>query len=128
MIDAAKRTGVSGYLGDGSQRWPAVHRQDAATLFRSALESATAGTVLHGIGEPGVRLRDIAELIGNRLDLPVEAVAAETATGHFGWIGTLVGVDAPASSERTRELMDWRPLHPGLLEDMATGEFFTDRS
>jgi nucleoside-diphosphate-sugar epimerase len=128
LIDAAERTGVSGYLGDGSQRWPAVHRQDAATLFRSALESASAGTVLHGVGEEGVRLRDIAELIGNRLHLPVEEVAAETATDHFGWIGTLVGVDAPASSKLTRKVMDWRPLHPGLLQDMTTGAFFTDRS
>lgn len=95
---AAQRTGVSAYLGDGSQRWPAVHRQDAAALFPSALESAPAGTVLHGVGETGVRLRDIAELIGTRLGLPVEAIAADTATGHFGWIGNLVGVDA------------WRPV------------------
>ena len=72
--------------------------------------------------------RDIAELIGTRLGLPVQAVAADTAAGHFGWIGTLVGVDAPASSELTRELMDWRPSHPGLLNDLATGEFFTSPS
>lgn len=119
---------MSGYLGDGSQRWPAVHRQDAAALFRSALESAPAGTVLHGAGETGVRLRDIAGLIGTKLGLPVEAVAADTAAGHFGWIGNLVGVDAPASSDLTRELMDWRPSHPGLLDDMATGAFFADPS
>jgi nucleoside-diphosphate-sugar epimerase len=119
---------VSAYLGDGSQRWPAVHRQDAAALSRSALESAPAGTVLHGVGETGVRLRDIAELIGTRLGLPVKAIAADTATGHFGWIGNLVGVDALASGELTRELMDWRPSHPGLLDDMATGEFFTGPS
>ena len=128
LIDAAQRTGVSAYLGDGSQRWPAVHRQDAAALFRSALESAPAGTVLHGVGETGVRLRDIAELTGTRLGLPVKAIAADTATGHFGWIGNLVGVDALASSELTRELMDWRPSHPGLLDDMATGEFFAGPS
>jgi hypothetical protein len=97
-------------------------------LFRSALETAPAGTVLHGVSETGVRLRDIAELIGTRLGLPVQAVAADTAAGHFGWIGTLVGVDAPASSELTRELMDWRPSHPGLLNDLATGEFFTSPS
>jgi nucleoside-diphosphate-sugar epimerase len=102
-----------------------VHRQDAAALFRSALESAPVGTVLHGAVETGVRLRDIAELIGTRLGLPVEAIAADTATGHLGWIGSLVGVDAPASSELTRELMDWRPSYPGLPDDMATGEFFT---
>jgi nucleoside-diphosphate-sugar epimerase len=128
LIDAAQRTGVSGYVGDGSQRWPAVHRQDAATLFRLALESAPAGTVLHGVDETGVRLRDIADLIGARLHLPVKEVAADTAPDHFGWIGALVGTDALASSEYTRELLNWRPSHPGLLDDMATGEFFTPAS
>ena len=89
---------MSAYLGDGSQRWPAVHRQDAAALFRSALESAPAGTVLHGVGETGVRLRDIAELIGTRLGLPVEAIAADTATA------------TSAGSETWSEWTPWRPV------------------
>jgi nucleoside-diphosphate-sugar epimerase len=125
LIDAARRTGISGYLGDGSQRWPAVHRQDAATLFRLALESASAGSVLHGAGESGVAIRAIAELIGDRLGVPAREVPAGRAAEHFGWIAGMVGTDAPASSALTREVMRWEPSHPGLLDDLAHGDFFT---
>ena len=124
LIDIARRSGVSGYLGDGSQRWPALHRQDAARLFRLAVERAPAGSVLHGVGEEGVALRAIAELIGDRLDVPARAVPAADAEGHFGWLATLVGTDAPASSATTRRLLDWGPKDPGLLDDMGHGEFF----
>jgi nucleoside-diphosphate-sugar epimerase len=126
LIDAAERTGFAGYLGDGSQRWPALHRQDAATLYRLATERAPAGSVLHGVGEEGVTLRAIAELIADRLDLPVRRVAADQAANHFGWLATLAGVDAPASSIATRTLLDWEPTHAGLLDDLAHGDFFAD--
>ncbi|HEY0932312.1 MAG TPA: SDR family oxidoreductase [Trebonia sp.] len=124
LIGAAQRTGTSGYVGDGSQRWPAVHRLDAATLFRSALESAPAGSVLHGVGETGIPFCAIAEVIGTRLGLPVREIAASRASGHFGWIGSLAGADAPAASELTRELLHWEPSHAGLLDDLSHGDFF----
>ena len=124
LINVAQRTGISAYVGDGSQRWPAVHRLDAALLFRLALESAPAGTVVHGVGETGVPLRAIAELIGERLGIPVYPVTADEAREHFGWIGGLVGTDAPASADLTRELLRWEPSHPGLLDDLDNGDFF----
>jgi nucleoside-diphosphate-sugar epimerase len=124
LIDIAERSGVSGYLGDGSQRWPALHRQDAARLYRLAVEHAPAGSVLHGVGEQGVALRAIAELIAARLGLPARPVPAEQAEAHFGWLATLVGTDAPASSQATRVLLSWEPSHPGLLDDLQHGDFF----
>ena len=124
LIDIAERSGFSGYLGDGSQRWPALHRQDAASLYRFAVEHAPAGSVLHGVGEEGVALRAIAELIGRKLGLPVRPVPAEQAEAHFGWLATIVGTDAPASSAATRSLLAWEPHHPGLLDDLEHGEFF----
>ncbi|MBV9802751.1 MAG: SDR family oxidoreductase [Solirubrobacterales bacterium] len=127
LIDAARRSGFSDYIGSGEQRWPAVHRQDAARLFRRALESAPAGAVLHGVGESGVTLRAIAERIGAHLEVPASAVPAEDAEEHFGWIAGLVGTDAPATSERTQSLLDWKPTHPGLLKDLDTGDFFAAR-
>jgi nucleoside-diphosphate-sugar epimerase len=128
LIDAAVRTGFSGYVGDGAQRWPTLHRQDAALLYRLALEHAPAGSVLHGVGETGVRLKAIAATIGAGLHLPVTAVPPERATAHFGWLGTLVGTDAPASSVATRELLGWHPAHPGLLDDLEHGDFFATRA
>jgi nucleoside-diphosphate-sugar epimerase len=124
LVDAAQRSGVAGYLGDGSQHWPALHRQDAASLYRLAVERAPAGTVLHGVGEEGVRLRDIAELIAARLGVPARQVPAGQAEAYFGWLATLVGTDAPASSAVTRSLLAWEPTRPGLLDDLAHGEFF----
>ena len=124
LIDAAQRSGLAGYLGDGSQRWPALHRQDAASLYRLAVERAPAGTVLHGVGEEGVRLRDIAELIAARLGVPARQVPGSQAEAYFGWLATLAATDAPASSTVTRSLLAWEPVHPGLLDDLADGEFF----
>jgi nucleoside-diphosphate-sugar epimerase len=124
LVDAARRSGFAGCLGDGSQRWPALHRQDAATLYRLALEQAPAGTVLHGVGEQGVQLLAIAEFVATRLGVPVRQVPADQAEEYFGWLAVLAGIDAPASSTATRSLLGWEPVHPGLLDDIAHGDFF----
>jgi nucleoside-diphosphate-sugar epimerase len=124
LVGIAEESGISGYVGDGSQRWPAVHRQDAARLYRLAAEKAPAGSVLHGVGEEGVPLRDIAEVIGARLGIPVRAVPRERAAAHFGWLATIVSADAPASSAATRRVLGWEPSHAGLLDDLSNGEFF----
>jgi nucleoside-diphosphate-sugar epimerase len=124
LIGIAREKGVSGYIGEGANRWPAVHRLDAATLFRLAAENAAAGTVLHGVAEEGVPMRNIAEIIGRRLKLPARSIAAENATTHFGWLAPFVGADLAASSGLTRELLGWQPLHPGLVEDLERGRYF----
>lgn len=124
LVAIARAKGVSGYLGDGANRWPAVHRLDAARLFRLAVEKAPAGSVLHGVAEEGVPIRDIAEVIGRHLDVPVASVAPEAAAEHFAWLGAFLGVDGPASNTLTRELVDWRPVQPGLLEDLDKGHYF----
>ena len=124
LIGVARDKGVSGYVGDGTNRWPAVHRLDAARLFRLAVERAPAGSVLHGVADEGVPTREIAEVIGRRLGLPVTAVAPEDAVGHFGWIGRFFGADVPASSTLTRELLDWWPTGPGLVADLDAGHYF----
>ncbi|MFY9932184.1 MAG: SDR family oxidoreductase [Streptosporangiaceae bacterium] len=118
MTDAARRTGVSGYPGDGTQRWPAVHALDAAVLFRLALESAPAGTCWHAVADEGDAVRDIAAVIGRRLGLPVEAVPQET----FGPFGPIFAMDQPSSSTHTREALAWEPVHPSLLEDLENIE------
>ena len=110
----ARRTGVSGYPGDGAQRWPAVHALDAAVLFRLALELAPAGTCWHAVADEGDQVRDIAAIIGRRLGLPVEAVPADT----YGPLGPIFATDQPSSSVRTREALGWEPKHPSLLEDL----------
>ena len=114
LTDAARRSGVAGYPGDGSQRWPAVHARDAAVLFRLALESAPAGTAWHAVADEGDAVLDIAAVIGRRLGLPVERVPAET----FGPFGPIFAMDQPASSAHTRDALGWQPTHPGLLEDL----------
>ncbi len=114
LTDQARRTGVSGYPGDGTQRWPAVHALDAAVLFRLALESAPAGTSWHAVADEGDAVRDIATVIGRRLDLPVEAVPEET----FGPFGPIFAMDQPASSTHTRNTLGWQPTHPSLLDDL----------
>jgi nucleoside-diphosphate-sugar epimerase len=101
-----------------------VHRLDAAHLFRLALEKAPAGSVLHGIADEGVPMRAIAEVIGRHLDVPVVAVAPDDAAAHFGWLTHFIGVDSPASSTLTRELMDWHPTQPGLIDDLDKGHYF----
>jgi nucleoside-diphosphate-sugar epimerase len=124
LVAIAREKGVSGYIGDGANRWPAVHRLDAAHLFRLAVEQAPAGSVLHGVAEEGVAIRDVAEVIGRRLDVPVVSVAAEEAAGHFGWMAGFIGLGLPASSTLTRELLGWKPTQPGLLEDLGKGHYF----
>jgi nucleoside-diphosphate-sugar epimerase len=114
LTNIARRTGVSGYPGDGAQRWPAVHALDAAVLFRLALEQAPAGTSWHAVADEGDKVRDIAAVIGRRLGLPVEAVPAQT----YGPLGPIFATDQPSSSTHTRETLGWRPKHPSLLEEL----------
>ncbi|SHH41377.1 Nucleoside-diphosphate-sugar epimerase [Jatrophihabitans endophyticus] len=114
LAQAARRIGVAGYPGDGTQRWPAVHALDAAVLFRLVLESAPAGSSWHAVADEGDAVRDIATVIGRRLGLPVEAVPAET----FGPFGPIFAMDQPASSAHTRDALGWRPTHPSLLADL----------
>lgn len=119
LIQAARQRGVSAYVGDGAQRWPAVHRDDAASLFRLALEQAAPGSVLHAVGDEGDPMRVIAEVIGRRLGVPVESAPAE----NFGPLGTIFAADQPSSSALTRQRFGWQPTHPTLLEDLETGDY-----
>ena len=124
LVGVARDKGVSGYLGDGANRWPAVHRFDAAHLFCLSLDQAPAGSVLHAVADEGVPIRDIAEVIGRHLDLPVTAVAPGDAAGHFGWLGAFLAIDSPASGALTRELLGWQPVQPGLIDDLGKGHYF----
>lgn len=124
LIGIDREKGSSGYIGDGSNTWPAVHRLDAAHLFCLALETAPAGSALHAVDDEGVPLRDIAEVIGRHLDVPVVSVAPEDAAAHFGWLGRFLGIDSHASSAITRELLGWKPTHPGLIQDLELGHYF----
>lgn len=125
MIAVAREKGVSAYVGDGLNRWPAVHLLDAAPLYRLALEKRTAGARYHAIGEEGVPLRDIAEVIGRRLNIPVVSKSREEAAGHFGFLGFLVGADGPASSALTRQRLGWRPTQTaGMLDDLEHATVF----
>ena len=124
LVGIARNKGVSGYIGDGANRWPAVHRLDAARLFRLALETAPAGAVLHGVADEGVPVRALAEIIGRHLQLPVVSIPREAAGAHFGWLASFLGADVPASSALTRELVGWQPTHPGLLDDLDQGHYF----
>ncbi|MBM2614645.1 SDR family oxidoreductase [Actinoplanes sp. LDG1-06] len=114
LTQIARRTGVSGYPGDGTQRWPAVHALDAAVLFRLALEKAPAGTAWHAVADEGDAVRDIAEVIGRRLGLPVESVPEET----YGPLGPIFATDQPSTSTFTRRQLGWEPTHPSLLADL----------
>ena len=125
LIGIARKQGTSAYIGDGTNRWPAVHRRDAARLYRLALEDGVAGTAYHGVAEEGVATRQIAEVIGRRLDLPVVGLSGEQAAGHFGWLGRFFGSDWLASSALTRQGLGWRPEHPGLLEDVDRAAYFS---
>jgi len=124
LIDIARHTGVSGFVADGANRWPAVHRLDAARLFRLALEKAAPGSRLHGVAEEGVTLRAIAEVIGEGLDVPVRSVARDEATAHFDWLAGFVAIDNPTSSALTRTSLGWRPRELDLLADMRDGGYF----
>jgi nucleoside-diphosphate-sugar epimerase len=119
LVAAAQRTGVSGYVGDGSQRWPAVHRLDAARLFRIVLEQGEPGTTAHAVGDEGDAMRTIAETIGRQLSLPTQEIPAE----DFGVLGMIFAIDQPASSALTRERLAWNPTHPSLLDDLQAGNY-----
>ena len=121
LVAMARDKGVSGYVGDGSNRWPAVHVLDAAHLFRLAVEQAPAGSRLHAVGDEGVPTRDIAEVIGRHLAVPTASAPAE----DFGFLGQILAVDQPASAALTRELLGWRPVQPGLIEDLDKGHYFS---
>ena len=125
LIALAREKGVSAYVGEGLNRWPAVHRLEVAPLYRLALEQGVAGTKYHAVAEEGVRIRDIAEAIGRGLKVPVVALTPEEAPGHFGWLGFFAGMDAPASSVLTQQRLGWRPsLEPGLIEDLDHASAF----
>jgi nucleoside-diphosphate-sugar epimerase len=124
LIATARAKGVSAYIGEGDNRWPAVHRLDAAMLFRLALEKGAAGTRYHGVQDEGIPTREIAMVIGRRLRLPVVSVAADDVNAHFGWLGAFFGFDCPASSVRTRDQLGWTPVHAGLIADLDSVRYF----
>ena len=127
LISTARRTGISAYIADGANRWPAVHRQDAATLYRIAVEKAPAGSTLHGTGESGITFQTIAHLIGRRLNIPTVSIPVSGAVDHFQnpFFAKAFAVDSPVSSAYTRELLGWNPVHATLLDDMETGDYFS---
>ena len=124
LIAIAREKGTAAYVGDGSNRWPAGQTLDAAHLYRLALEAAPAGSRLHAVGDEGVPFREIAEVIGRHLNLPVVSIRPEQADAHFGYLGPLVSLDNPTSSLQTQELLGWKPVHPGLIEDLDEGHYF----
>jgi nucleoside-diphosphate-sugar epimerase len=124
IIAIARKQGVSAYVGDGLNRWPAVHRLDAAHLFRLALEKGSAGVRYHGVADEGVSGREIAEVIGRQLNLPVVSKSAEEIAEHFGFLGHFLSVDMPASSALTQKLLGWRPTQPRLISDLDHVRYF----
>jgi len=124
LIGIARATGLAGYVEDGSNRWAAVHRLDAAHLFRLALEAAPAGTRLNAIGDEGVPFREIAEVIGKHLDLPTASLSRQDAPGHFGLFALFASIDVAASSELTQKQFGWHPGQPGLIADLDEGHYF----
>jgi nucleoside-diphosphate-sugar epimerase len=118
LVDIARAKGVSAYVGDGRNRWPAGHLLDAVRLYRLVLERAEAGARYHAVGEEGVESREIAEALGRGLKLPVVSISSEEAAGHFGWMGMFVGMDMPASSAQTQAKLGWHPTGPSLIADL----------
>jgi nucleoside-diphosphate-sugar epimerase len=123
-IGFARQKGAAAYVGDGANRWPAVHRDDAARLFRLALESAPAGSVLHAVGDEGVPIREVAEVFAARLNVPALSVTPEQAGEYVGWLGGFWGIDGPASAQLTRDLLGWQPTRPSLTADLKEGHYF----
>jgi nucleoside-diphosphate-sugar epimerase len=128
IIGIAREKGVSAYIGDGLNRWPAVHRLDAARVYRLALEKGSAGARYHGVADEGVPVRDIAQVIGRHLNVPVVGKPLGEAAGHFGWLGHFLAIDGPASSALTQEQLGWRPTQPGLIPDLDRGHYFETRA
>jgi nucleoside-diphosphate-sugar epimerase len=126
LIDCARKAGVSAYIGDGANRWPALHTLDAARLYRLVLESAPAGSRLHGVADEGVPFRDIAELIGRHLDVPVKGITGDQVAEHFGFLAPFAGLDDATSSVLTQKILDWHPEQPGLLADLDEGHYFAE--
>jgi nucleoside-diphosphate-sugar epimerase len=124
LISIAREKGVSAFIGDGLNRWPAVHRRDAAHLYRLVLEKSSFGARYHGVADEGVPTREIAEAIGHGLDVPVISKSNEEAADHFGWIARFFGIDGPASSAQTQERVGWRPVQPGLITDLNEEHYF----
>ncbi len=124
LIAIARDKGISGYVGEGANRWPSVHRLDAARLYRLAIETAPAGTRLHAVGEEGVPFRDLAEAIGSYLKLPVVSIDTEHVSSHFSFLAPLVTLDSPVSNALTRKRFGWEPTHPTLIADIAEGHYF----
>jgi nucleoside-diphosphate-sugar epimerase len=124
LINIAREKGVSAYVGDGLNRWPATHRLDAARVYRLALEKGETGACYHAIAEEGVPFKMIAEVIGRQLNIPVVGLSQEEASDHFGWFARFAGIDAAASSERTRQFLGWEPKQPGLIDDLDQTYYF----
>jgi nucleoside-diphosphate-sugar epimerase len=124
LFAIAREKGISAYLGDGLNHWPAVHRLDAARLFRLAVEKGSAGGRYHGVADEGVVFRDIARVIGRHLNVPVVSKSPQEAADHFGWMAHFAGVDCPASSAETQEQLGWRPTHPSLIADIGRRSYF----
>jgi nucleoside-diphosphate-sugar epimerase len=124
LIDIAREKGVAAYMGDGLNRWPAVHRFDAAQLYRLVLETGEAGARYHAVADEGLAIRDIAAAIGRRLNVPVTSRSREEADSHFGFLAQFLGVDGPASARQTQEQLGWRPSRSGLIHELEEGQYF----
>ncbi len=124
VIGLAREHGVSAYVGDGDNRWPGVHRRDAARLYRLALERGAEHAVYHAVADEGVPFREIAGVIGRRLNLPVVSISGDDVDKHFGWFAMFARVDAPASSAKTRQSLGWQPTEPALLDDVDSAAYF----
>jgi nucleoside-diphosphate-sugar epimerase len=124
LVDISRQRGVAGYVGDGTNRWPAVHRSDAARLARLALEAAPAGSVLHAVADEGVPFSAIAGAMGRHLGIPTASVTAADAGEHFAFLGHFVALDSPATASITRELLAWEPTGPSLLEDLDQDHYY----
>ncbi|MFX3631628.1 MAG: SDR family oxidoreductase [Candidatus Pristimantibacillus sp.] len=125
LIQIARERGSSAYIGDGTNRWPAIHRLDAAVLFRFAVESAPAGSRLDGVDDEGIPFSDIASIIGQQLNVPVVSIPREEAQAAFGFLGMVASLDLARSSEGTKDLLGWKPVQHGLLADLEQGHYFT---
>lgn len=123
LIDIARKNGVSAYVGEGKNRWSAVHVLDAAGLFRLALEKGVPGARYNAVTDEGIPVRELADLIGQQLQLPVRSITPEESAGHFGWMSRFIVLNAPTSSKKTRQVLGWQPSHPTLLDDMRRNYF-----